>query len=175
MASVLSKYSIDYKGLKLGKHSFEFDIKNDFFAEFPEGEIREGSLTAKVNMNKQNNLLEFDILIKGSVMITCDRCLELFELPIKFSGFLVAKIGSELQEDDADIIYLTDDDHQVNLAQYFYESIHLSLPIKRYHGINGTRAEDCDQEMLKRISFEEDETSKIDPRWQKLKGLLNNN
>jgi len=175
VASILGAYSISYKGLKLGKHSFDFEINNDFFAEFPEGEVKEGTLTAKVMMNKQNNLLEFDIVIKGKVKVTCDRCLEQFFLPIEYKGFLVAKIGNEEVEDQADIIFLTEDDHEVNLAQYLYESIHLSLPLKRYHGLKGSRIEDCDQEMLKYIKFEDDDQAEVDPRWQALKDLLNNN
>ncbi len=175
MASVLSTYSISFKGLKLGKHSFDFDINNDFFAEYPEGEIKVGSLIAKVLMNKQNNLLEFDIVIRGTVKVTCDRCLELFDLPIVYKGFLVAKIGSEHLEEEPEIVYLTEEDHEINLAQYLYESIHLSLPLKRYHGLKGTSMEDCDQEMLKRITFEDEGEHEIDPRWEKLKGLMNNN
>lgn len=175
MASILNAYSISYKGLKLGEHSFDFDIKNDFFTEFPEGEVKEGTLTAKILMNRQSNLLEFDIVIKGKVKVTCDRCLEQFFLPIDYKSFLLAKIGNEEVEDQADIIFLTENDHEVNLAQYLYESIHLSLPLKRYHGLKGTNNDDCDQEMLKYITFEEDEPTEIDPRWQALKDLLNNN
>ena len=175
MASILSTYSISYKGLKLGAHSFDFDIQNDFFSEFPESEIKEGSLTAKVLMNKQNNLLEFDIVIKGKVKVTCDRCLEQFFLPMEYKGLLVAKIGNEHFDDQADIIFLTDDDHEVNLAQYLYESIHLSLPLKRYHGLNGTSVENCDQEMLNFIKFEDEKPTGVDPVWQALKNLLNDN
>lgn len=175
MASILSAYSISYKGLKLGEHSFDFDIKNDFFTEFPESEVKEGTLKAKILMNRQSNLLEFDIVITGKVKVTCDRCLEQFYLPIDYKGYLLAKIGNEPIEDEADLIFLTEDDHEVNLAQYLYESIHLSLPLKRYHGLRGTSIEDCDQEMLKYIKFEEDEPTEIDPRWQALKDLLNNN
>ncbi|MFD2144668.1 hypothetical protein [Mucilaginibacter antarcticus] len=30
----LRNYSIPFTGLALGKHHFEFDVKDDFFAEF---------------------------------------------------------------------------------------------------------------------------------------------
>jgi uncharacterized metal-binding protein YceD (DUF177 family) len=175
VGTVLKAYTISFKGLKLGKHSFDFEVNNDFFSEFPEGEIREGALNAKVKMNKQENLLEFDIVIKGEVKVTCDRCLEQFFLPVQYKGFLLAKITSEEMEDEADIMYLTEDDHEINLARYLYESIHLSLPIKRYHGLNGTSIDDCDQEMLKYIHFEEEQEVEVDPRWEALKKLLDNN
>ena len=122
-------------------------------------------------------MLEFDISIKGSVQVVCDRCLELFNLPTTFKGVLFAKIGSSEEESNDEIIFLTEEDYEVNLAQYLYESVCLSLPLKRYHGLSGTKASDCDEEMLQKMiaTNENDSTDEdIDPRWEKLKNLKNN-
>ncbi len=177
MGNVLSTYSINFKGLKVGKHSFEFDLNDDFFAEFKEGEISKGQLKAVVNLNKQNHLLEFKISIKGSVVVVCDRCLELFELPTTFKGELFVKIGTKDEENDDEIIFLSEEDYEVNLAQYLYESVCLSLPLQRYHGLNGTKASDCDKEMISKMNIvnEVESTDEdIDPRWAALKKLKNN-
>jgi len=177
VGSVLSTYSINFKGLKVGKHSFEFDLNDAFFSEFKEGEIGKGQLKALVTLNKQNHLLEFKISIKGSVQVVCDRCLEAFELPTTFKGELFAKIGSADAENDDEIIFLSEEDYEVNLAQYLYESVCLSLPLKRYHGLGGTKASDCDKEMLAKMNVvnESDASDEeVDPRWAALKKLKNN-
>lgn len=177
MGNILSTYSINFKGLKVGKHSFEFDLNDDFFAEFKEGEISKGQLKAIVNLNKQNHLLEFKISIKGSVQVVCDRCLELFDLPTTFKGELFAKIGTKDEENDDEIIFLSEEDFEVNLAQYLYESVCLSLPLSRYHGLNGTKASDCDKEMISKMNITneaEGTDDDIDPRWAALKKLKNN-
>jgi len=176
VGKILDAYSINFKGLKLGKHSFEFELNDAFFREYEEGEISRGHLKALVNLNRQNHLLEFKISIKGSVQVVCDRCLELFELPITYKGELFAKIGPIDEEQTNDeIIFLSEEDHEVNLAQYLYESVCLSLPLTRYHGINGTNINDCDKEMLAKMNIVSDSnTSEIDPRWEKLRKLKNN-
>lgn len=177
MGSALNTYSINFKGLKLGKHSFEFDLNDAFFQEFEEGEISRGQLKADVLLNRQNLLLEFNISIKGTVQVVCDRCLETFSLPTTFKGVLFAKIGTQVEDSNDEIIFLTEEDHEVNLAQYLYESVCLSLPIKRYHGLNGTNANDCDKEMLAKMNVvgeSENSDDEIDPRWAALKKLKNN-
>ncbi len=178
MSSTLSRYSISFKGLKLGKHSFEFVLNDDFFHEFSEGEISKGQLIAKVNLNRQNHLLEFKVTIKGTVQVVCDRCLNLFDLPITFKGELFAQIGlSDADVDNDEIIYLAEEEHEVNIAQYLYESVCLSLPLKRYHGMNGTNASDCDPEMLAKMNVVNDNDNmpdEVDPRWEQLKKLKNN-
>lgn len=176
MSSYLNTYSIHFKGLKVGKHSFNLEIDKKFFDEFEEGEIREGKLTADVKLNKQNQMLEFSISINGSVVVTCDRCLEEFDFPISYKGKLFVKFGSEKGEEGDEIIILTNDDSEINLAQYLYESICLSLPYQRYHGMKGTKTK-CNKEMLEKIKShlpnesKQDENDEIDPRWNKLKDI----
>ncbi|MGD9978162.1 MAG: DUF177 domain-containing protein [Bacteroidales bacterium] len=178
MGNILSTYSINFKGLNVGRHSFEFDLNNAFFCEFEEGEISRGQLKVAVNLNKLSHLLEFKISIKGNVQVVCDRCLELFDLPITYKGVLFAKIGlAEENGTDGDIIFLSEEDHEVNLAQYLYESVCLSLPLQRYHGINGTNPDICDKEMLAKMGVATENTvadDEIDPRWEKLKNFRNN-
>jgi len=172
--NILSTYSINYKGLKFGKHSFDFDINNEFFNEFEAGEIEQGALKVLVLLNKMNNILEMEISIDGTVRVQCDRCLEMFDLPLHFKGKLFGKIGNEDSENTDEIIYLTEDDYKIDLAQYLYESIYLSLPLIKYHGINGTSKQNCNPDMISRIGVNESNDDSIDPRWEKLKDLKKN-
>lgn len=175
VANALDIYSISFKGLSLGKHSFEFDLNDVFFQEFEEGEIKHGQLKADVLLMKQNHLMEFRCSIGGTVEVVCDRCLERFNLPITFKGTLYVKIGADENNVDDEIVFLTEDEYEFNIAQYLYESVCLSIPIKRFHGLNGTKMADCDAEMLSRMncSSQADETE-IDPRWAKLQELNKN-
>ena len=175
--SALDIYSISFKGLSLGKHSFNFVLDDAFFHEFEEGEVKHGQLNVDVVLFKQNHLMEFGCSIKGTVEVTCDRCLEPFSLPISYKGTLYVKVGADKTDVDDDIILLTEEEHEINLAQYFYESTCLSIPISRYHGLNGTKLADCDAEMLARMSNETDieaEQDSIDPRWAKLQEISKN-
>jgi uncharacterized protein len=175
VSSILNIYTIQYKGLKVGSHSFEFEINDKFFKEYPEGEIERGNLVANVQLLKHSTMLEFFIDITGEVEVVCDRCLEPFNLPIEFSGRLIVKIGNDEVSDNDELWVVSENEFEVNIAQYLYESVCLSLPISRYHGIEGSNENDCNPQMLNRIvtvgSIEPKTNGTTDPRWDILKNL----
>jgi uncharacterized protein len=176
VGSNLNTYSIHFKGLKVGKHTFNFEVDNKFFETFEEGEIKQGALHVEVKLNKQSQMLDLAISINGTVEVICDRCLENLDLPISFNGALYVKFGEEKSEEGDEIIILTNDDSEINLAQYIYESICLSLPFQRYHGMKGTKSK-CNKEMISKLKSllvndsKKEESEETDPRWSKLKDI----
>ena len=62
---------------------------------------------------------------------------------------LVVKFGSEFNDDHDEILILPHEAYQINIAQYIYELIVLSVPTKRIHPdvINGS----MESEALKRL------------------------
>ena len=46
---------------------------------------------------------------------------------------LVVKFGSEFNNEDDEILIIPHGEHKINLAQYIYELIILSVPAKRIH------------------------------------------
>ncbi len=176
MSSILNTYSVHFKCLKVGKHTFNFEIDNKFFEAFEESEIKQGKVNVDVILNRQSLMLDFLISIEGQVEVTCDRCLEGFDLPISYEGSLYVKFGESRSDEGEEIIILTNDDSEINISQYIYESICLSLPIQRYHGMNGTKSK-CNKEMIKKLksllsnSPKKEESEEVDPRWNKLKDI----
>jgi uncharacterized metal-binding protein YceD (DUF177 family) len=176
VGNYLNTYSIHFKGLKVGKHAFNFEVDDRFFDEFDEGEVKKGKLHVEVLLNKQSQLLDLTISFEGSVEVVCDRCLDNFDLPISYKGSLYVKFGEDKADEGDEIIFLSVDDSEINLAQYIYESICLSLPFQRYHGMNGTKSK-CNKEMIKTLksylsnNSEKEETEDTDPRWNKLKDI----
>lgn len=176
MASILNTYSIHFKGLKVGKHTFNFEVDNAFFEAFEESEIKHGKLDVDVKLNKQNQMIDLNITIDGTVEVTCDRCLEELDIPISYKGSLYVKFSETRSDEDSEIIILSTDDSEINISQYIYESICLSLPIQRYHGMKGTKSK-CNKEMLAKLksltakNAKKEDGDEIDPRWSKLKDI----
>lgn len=170
----LKKYKIRFKELDLGEHQFEFEIDNLFFAEFEKSEIQEGNLNVAVNLFKEERMITLDVHIEGAVDIMCDRCLEYFGFPIEFDGKVYIKPIIDVQEEKENTLGVEEDETEINLAQYFYESIHLMLPLKRIHPKDENGESTCDKEMLELIEKykrgQDDES--IDPRWEKLKNIF---
>jgi uncharacterized metal-binding protein YceD (DUF177 family) len=169
-------YTIALNGLKEGHHTFEFEIDKEFFEKFEESEVKEGSLIATVDMDKRTSHADLTIRISGRVKICCDRCLDIFSYPVDCSNRLLVKFGKSLEDADPDVISVSADEHELDLKQHLYEFIHLALPIRRVHPDDLDGKSTCDPVMLKKL--EEliiEEEIKVDPRWDELKKLMNDN
>lgn len=158
--NVLKKYSIAYKGLDAGKHRFEFDVDDKFFAAFDGGEITKGKARVEVELSKGGSVgssggtssgMSLHITIKGNVTVECDRCLEDLEMPVDYEGDLQVRFSETETESDGEVMWISPNEPEINLAQYIYESIWLSLPAQRVHPNNANGESMCDPEMLKRF------------------------
>lgn len=176
---ILSKYTVDIKELRPGEHIYNFDVDDSFCAEFEGSELSRANVGINLNLLKHSNMLELHFNIEGTVEVVCDRCLERFFIPITYNGDVFVKIFDSIPDEDKDedVWFISSNESELDLAHYIYESICLSLPIQRFHGILGTLEEDCDNEMmekLKALSIKDSEVFEQDPRWDKLKDFFQN-
>ena len=114
--------------------------------------------------------LNFDI--KGTVIQTCDVCLDDVDLPIDAEEELTARLDEGYSEDD-DVIVVNKDDGHLDVSWYIYEFIALNIPIKHVHAPGK-----CNPAMIKALqehsaarSSDGEEKSAIDPRWSELEKL----
>jgi uncharacterized metal-binding protein YceD (DUF177 family) len=175
----INEFLIPFIGLKLGKHQFEFKINKKFFDEFSFDEFESCDLDVDVVLEKKETMLEINFKHKGSVNVPCDLTGESFDLPIKGKIKLVVQFGDEFNNDNDELLILPHGEHQIDLSQYIYEMIVLSVPQKRIHpGVkDGTLQTEALQKLneLQVKEIKEEEVKKeeeIDPRWDKLKQLL---
>jgi len=174
----LSKYEIAFKGLKEGTHRFDYEIDDKFFDKFENSDVKKGSLKAEVILTKQSTLLILEFSAKGFVELVCDRCLDFYNQKISNKSKLFVKFGQEDQELSDDVIMISQDEYQINVAQYFYELVVLGLPIKHVHPTDKKGLSACDPEMIKKLNeylIDEiiPETQEpVDERWNELKKLI---
>lgn len=140
------RYTIAFKGMKSGFYDFEFPIDGSLFRAFESPEIKDGVCRAKVRMERTEAQLALDVTITGEVTVPCDRCLEDCRIPVDFEGRLLVRFSEEQGEYDGEVLWLLPVEEEVDLTQYLYESIVLSLPYQRVHPKGA-----CDPEMLKRF------------------------
>jgi DUF177 domain-containing protein len=81
--------------------------------------------------------------------------------------------GSDSEDEDDDIITIAANEHELDLSQYIYEYITLSLPIKRVHPEDEKGNSTCNKEVLKKLEkfLIEEENKNTDPRWNGLKNI----
>lgn len=169
----LKQFNIPFVGLKLGSHSFQYQIDNTFFTLFDYNEFESASLEAAVTLTKKPTLLELDFEISGFLAVLCDVSLESFNMPVTGTFSIIVKFGEAYNDENEEILILPHEAYQINVAQYIYELIVLSLPSKRVHPkvLDGTMQSEA-LKKLKELEIKEEETNTVDPRWDKLKDLI---
>ena len=173
----LKEYLIPFVGLKTGKHQFDYQIDNRFFKSFDYDEFNAVSVKVDIVLEKKSTMLELDFKHKGTVNVPCDVSGEEFDLPIKGKLKLLVKFGDTFNDENEELLILPHGEFQVNVAQYIYESIVLSVPLRRVHpGVKDGSLTDVIEKLEslspKENKKEEQQNNDIDPRWENLKKLL---
>ncbi|AXG75228.1 DUF177 domain-containing protein [Flavobacterium arcticum] len=175
---VNKEFLIPFVGLKQGKHQFDFDIDKTFFDAFDFDEYNDVNIKVDMVLEKQSTMFELHFNHKGTVNVPCDLSNEDFDLPVEGNMKIVVKFGDEFNDENDEILVLQHGDYQVDVTQYIYEMIVLSVPSKRVHPGFSDGTMDADildklDELAPKAQLEdEQEENEIDPRWDELKKLL---
>ena len=73
------------------------------------------------------------LLQTGAVNLDCDVSLEAFDLEIDGTFELIVKFGPEFNDDSDEILIIPHEAYQIDVSQFIYELIILSMPSKRVH------------------------------------------
>ena len=169
----LREFRIPFIGLKEGEHRFEYQIDNKFFDAFQYDEFIEVDLKVSLLFVKKATMLELEFTVEGTVNVPCDLTGEPFDLTVTGELSLIVKFGEEYNDDHDEILVVPNSAHQINVSQYIYEMIALSVPVKRVSPKG--KNEKVGLEKLEELKVKENKTKTediTDPRWGKLKDLL---
>ena len=174
----LKAYDIQFVGLKLGKHIYDYKINQTFFEYFEFDEFNTINVNLNIRLEKKTTLLELNFSGNGSVNINCDVSNEPYDQLINFNFNLVVKFGQEYNNENDSILIIPHGSYKINIAQYIYELIVLSIPQKRIHP--GVEDGTLNSEILRKLEDlspnadlkGESSSNDVDPRWNKLKKLL---
>jgi len=171
------EFNIQFVGLKLGEHRFEYSINKQFFDEFEFDEFNGASLKINLVLNKKTTLLELHYEVSGTINVNCDITNEPYNQDINTDFDLVVKFGDEYNNENEDILIIPHGEYEINIAQYIYELIVLSVPTKLIHPgvIDGTLNSEILEKLEELSPRDLDDNNKneeIDPRWNTLKKLL---
>lgn len=171
----LKAYRINIIGLSNGLNHFDFQIGKEFFSQYGADLLEEGTFEVGIDIDKRETFLEVDFNIQGTAKLVCDRSLEPFDFPINTTPKVVFKYGDEDKELTDEIVMINRETVSLELGQYIYEFIALSIPMKRLHP---KFQDEDDDEIEGKIIYtsgngesDDDNDESIDPRWEQLKKL----
>ena len=140
-----------------------------------------GELTADVSLQRSESMIQMTFNVEGTIELTCDRSLDLFDQPISFENTMIYKFGEEEKELSEDVMIILNNTQTINIADLLFEFIGLQVPMKKLHPRFQEEEDDDDQEegvmvyssTVDDSKTEEQQEEDVDPRWAALKKLKN--
>ena len=166
-------FIIPFAGLKQGKHNFSFSIENKFFKNLGYNEFNDVKLIAQVELLKKTTFLELSFFITGKVNVFCDISIEPFDLEINSESNFIVKFNNSSENFSDEIIFLPIGSHEIDITNHLYETIILSLPIRKIHPKvkEGTLENEITIKLKELEPKLENQSFENDSRWYKLKDL----
>ncbi len=134
------EFIIPLNGLKPGKTCFSWRIGVEFFRKFENEDIVDADLDVDVEVEKSGSYIGIDCDIEGTLTVPCDRCMDNVEMPVSTVAKLSVKFGAEPTvsdevsvSDEREIVYLSEDEADMDLSQTIYDFSYLALPMQRVH------------------------------------------
>ena len=165
----LKQFVIQFSGLKTGLHEYKFELVDLFFEQYNIEDVTGGNVHVDFSLLKRETMMELNFKFNGTLITSCDRCLDSMNLPIEGERELLVKFGETTSDEDDELLVLGYEAYQIDIAPYIYEFITLEFPLRKVHDET-----ECNQDVIDRLSpevNEQQEENESSNMWDKLKEL----
>jgi len=194
MSEKFDKYIVDLKGMTTNELSLHYLLDHSFFSQIEESEMKGGEVSVSLHVQRLEKDFKLDFQFNGEIAVLCNRCLDEMNLPVSLTEMLYVELGKEYNDEDLSRLVISEREGVLNVGWLFYEFLALSIPINHVHDKGLCNEEmmqklrgmlcvdatddDLDEEDNENDSSELDLENKersIDPRWNELKKIVDNN
>ena len=176
-----------------GTQQFEYTLDTEFFRNMESEDILKGNVKISLTVNCKSDYYELDFTLKGIIYIPCDRCLDEMEHEVDTTYHLCVKYGDCYNDENDELLIIPETDAYLNVAYMVYDTVALTIPLKHVHPVGK-----CNKGMAKHLkmhaatqvddefegtdfddditddSDERDNNTQVDPRWEALRKLTEN-
>ena len=170
-------YDIAFVGLKPGPHEYLYEVDDRFFEDRPQQSFTGCKARVKLTVDKHAGFLMLRFEVGGTVELTCDRCGNPLTQELWDDFELVVKMVDEPDamndaNEDPDVFFISRTESHINVADWLYEFINLSVPTHPVCKTGEDGEPTCDPkalEVLKRMDVESNAgPSAENPIWKGL-------
>ena len=178
-------FEIAFVGLKPGIHEYSYEINDEFFEPFHHQDFRNCKANVKLHLDKKSSFMLLKFEVGGTLEVICDRCNNYLPLQLWDEFNITIKMAEEPellneQEEDPDVYYISRGESHIDVANWIYEFINLSIPMHKtcsYEKMDGPYCNPAARELLKKMEPDEkkpdDYQEKENPIWKGLEKFKN--
>ncbi len=166
------EYDIAFVGLKPGVHGYNYEVSDKFFEAFQQQDFTNCCAQVKLLLEKKSSFMLLRFEIGGSLMVTCDRCNDDLKLDLWDEFAITVKMVEEPdlmnEEGDPDVYYISRGESHINVENWIYEFVNLSIPMHKVCSANGKQCNADVLKMLDQLDFGEPPKPDVNPIWKGL-------
>lgn len=149
-------FEIAFVGLKQGLHQFNYDVDSKFFQEKGATDVIDATANVKLTLEKNNGFMLLKFEVGGNAAVTCDRCGNPLKMDLWDEFKMLVKLvdnPEEMndQEEDADVYYISRTESHINVSDWIYEFVMLSIPLQRMCSPEQMGGPQCNKEVLEKL------------------------
>ena len=156
------EFEIAFVGLKPGVHEFSYSIDDKFFDAFQQQDFRNCIANVKLTLDKNSGFMLLKFEIGGVLEVICDRCNNNLPLDLWDEFNITVKIVEDpevmnTQEDDPDVYYSGRGEGHIDVSNWIYEFINLSIPMQKacsFEKMDGPHCNPAAMDILKKLEPE---------------------
>jgi len=171
------EFEIAFVGLKTGIHEYDYEIRDKFFETYQQQDFRNCDARVKLRLDKNVGFMLLKFEIGGSLETNCDRCGNTLKIELWDEFNLVIKMVGDPaimndQEEDPDVYFISHSESHIDVADWIYEFINLSIPMQKicaYDDASGPECNPAALNILKELEPEDKpQEEKENPIWKGL-------
>ena len=149
-------FEIAFVGLKPGIHEFNYEPDDKFFAEKGAQDFNNADAKVKLSLEKNTGFMFLKFEIGGKADVTCDRCGNPITMDLWDEFKMLVKMvdnPEEMneQEEDPDVFYISRTESHLDVSNWIYEFVMLSVPMQKMCSPEQIGGPQCNKEVLEKL------------------------
>ena len=150
------EFEIAFVGLKPGVHEFNYELDDKFFIDHGCNDLKNVNVNVKLTLEKNSGFMRLKFDIGGKADALCDRCGNPLSLDLWDEFNMIVKLvenPEEMneQEEDPDIHYISRTESHLEVGDWIYEFVMLSMPMQRICPEDEKGKSTCNADVLKML------------------------
>ena len=126
-------FNLPLKTLSAGTHEFNYKLDKQFFADMEYADVRDADLDVHLKVVYHNDIYSLNFVIKGSITMLCDRCLDDLVIAIDTTYDINVEYGDDYNDESDDLLIIPSSDNNLNVSYMLFDTVVLVIPIEHVH------------------------------------------
>jgi uncharacterized metal-binding protein YceD (DUF177 family) len=174
------EYEIAFVGLKLGAHVYEYTIDDLFFKDFEAQDFTNCKAHIALTLDKHTTFMQLKFDVGGTVQVVCDRCSNDLQMQLWDEFKVYVKYDDDPEtmnanEEDPDVFYISRGESLLDVKNWLYEFVTLSLPNQKSCSEAEIGGPQCNNEVLAYLKKSEENVNQTQTNnlWKDLPNIDN--